>query len=111
MALIMIPAHLAVPTLTIHIDRRYCPGSCEYSAILDHEQEHVRITQQTLKRWKDGMHLQLESAVQSWRDRWLPSTSQQEIKAAIDHTSHRPGPTDPRRRRRAACRDRHAGGL
>ena len=84
-ALSKISAHLAVPKLTIRIDRRYHPGSCEYSAILDHEQEHVRITRETLKHWEDRIRRQLESAVKSWRDRWLPSSGQQRIKAAIDH--------------------------
>ena len=83
-ALNKVLAHVAVSTLTIRIDRRYRPGSCEYSAILDHEQEHVRITRETLKHWEDRMRRQFESAVKSWRDRWLPSSGQQRIKAAID---------------------------
>ena len=79
-----ISAHLAVPKLTIRIDSRYHPGRCEYSAILDHEQEHVRITRETLKQWEDRMRRQLESAVRSWHERWLPSSAQLQIEAAID---------------------------
>jgi len=84
-ALSKVSAHLSMPTLTIRIDRRYRPGSCEYSAILDHEQEHVHITRETLKRWSDPMRRQLESVVRMWRDRWLAASAQQRIKEAIDH--------------------------
>jgi hypothetical protein len=84
-ALSKMTARFAIPTLTIHIDRRYRPGSCEYSAILEHEQEHVRITKETLQRWENRIRQQLESAVTSWRDRWLPAAVEREIKAAIDH--------------------------
>jgi predicted Zn-dependent protease len=80
-----ITAHFAIPTATIWIDRRYRPDSCEYSAVLEHEQEHVRITRETLQRWEDRIRQQLESAVTSWRDRWLPAAVEREIKAAIDH--------------------------
>jgi predicted Zn-dependent protease len=78
-------ARFAIPTATIRIHRLYRPDSCEYSAVLDHEQEHVRITRETLQRWEDRIRQQLKSAVTSWRDRWLPASAQQQIKAAIDH--------------------------
>jgi hypothetical protein len=84
-ALSKITAQFAIPTATIRIDRRYRPDSCEYSAVLEHEQEHVRITRETLQRWEDRIRQQLESAVTSWRDRWLPAAVEREIKAAIDH--------------------------
>jgi hypothetical protein len=45
----------------------------------------VRITRETLQRWEDRIRQQLESAVTSWRDRWLPAAVEREIKAAIDH--------------------------
>ena len=35
----------------VYIDRRYRPGSCEYRAILDHENDHVAIYKRYLKRY------------------------------------------------------------
>jgi hypothetical protein len=84
-ALSKVTARFAIPTATVRIDRRYRPGSCEYSAVLEHEQEHVRITRETLQRWEDRMRQQLASALTSWRDRWLPAAVEREIKAAVDH--------------------------
>jgi hypothetical protein len=83
-ALSEVTARFAIPTATVRIDRRYRPDSCEYSAVLEHEQEHVRVARETLDRWGDRIRQQLESAVTSWRDRWLPAAVEWEIKAAID---------------------------
>jgi hypothetical protein len=83
-ALSKVAARFAIPMLTIHIDRRYVTGSCEYRAILDHEQEHAGITRDTLKRSQNDLRQQLESAVMSWRDRWFTQSAQQQIKTAVN---------------------------
>ena len=87
------------------------PGSCEYSAILDHEQEHVRITRETLEALQREARMAPAAGERS-QELARPAV----IQATADQGGHRPchrrpGTADPSRRRPAACRDRHAGSL
>jgi len=41
---------LGYPEFTIYVDRRYIRGSCEYRAISDHEDQHVKIYRDQLDR-------------------------------------------------------------
>ncbi|MCA8933170.1 MAG: hypothetical protein KDA49_11920, partial [Rhodospirillaceae bacterium] len=42
---------LGYDQMLVHILARYRPGSCQYEAVLEHEQEHVRINYETLQRY------------------------------------------------------------
>lgn len=49
------------PSPDIYIAREYRKGSCEYRAILAHEEEHVRISRATIKRYLPRLHMLLTS--------------------------------------------------
>ncbi len=78
-----VSARFSVAKAVILVDQRYRPGSCERSAILDHEREHVRITADTLEQWEGRLHKRLEGAATAWRGRWLPASEQRRIEARI----------------------------
>lgn len=39
-----IDAVLSIPDMTVYVAREYTPDSCQHRAVMEHEQEHVRIT-------------------------------------------------------------------
>lgn len=49
---------------TIYVDRKYRKGSCQFSAILDHEHQHVEINRATLQRFAPRIRDELKLAVQ-----------------------------------------------
>lgn len=44
--------NLYYPDLTIYIDKKYAPSSCEYQVIKDHENYHVAVAQRALTFYK-----------------------------------------------------------
>ena len=54
---------VSIPELNVYIDKKYKPGSCQYSVISQHEQKHVRIHQNGLKASKDKLQKALDEAV------------------------------------------------
>lgn len=53
-------ATLSIPEMTVYVARNYQPGSCQYEAVLAHEQEHVRRTCELLQPF--GQQLRQELA-------------------------------------------------
>ncbi|MCB9958034.1 MAG: hypothetical protein H6843_05395 [Rhodospirillaceae bacterium] len=49
--------------MLVHILERYRPGSCQYEAVLEHEQEHVRINYDTLQRYLPAIEEAVRRAV------------------------------------------------
>lgn len=47
----------------VYVDRRYRPGTCEYRAILDHENEHVRINRDALRRLESKISERVHAAI------------------------------------------------
>ena len=39
---------MSYPTMTVYIDKKYAPSSCEYRTIKEHEDYHVNVAQQAL---------------------------------------------------------------
>lgn len=53
--------------IEVLIDRRYRPGSCAYSVILEHEQQHVRNFRSTLAAYLPSLRRALEEAAANAR--------------------------------------------
>ena len=53
---------VSIPKLDVYIDKKYKPGSCQYSVISQHEQKHVRVHQETLKSARRKLQNALDSA-------------------------------------------------
>jgi hypothetical protein len=70
--------------LTVLIDSRYRPGSCQYQAILDHEQEHVRINADALSRTGRLLDERLRSVGNDWAGRWVPDSEAGKIEEAVN---------------------------
>jgi hypothetical protein len=59
------------PTPDIYVAKEYFPGSCPYRAILRHEEEHVRRTRETIKRFEPRLRQALTSLrLPTWRRPW-----------------------------------------
>ena len=54
-------------TFVIYIDRKYRRGGCAYRAILDHENEHVAIYRETLRRYAPWIEKSLALEVRRFR--------------------------------------------
>lgn len=49
--------------ITVYVDRRYRPGSCEYAVILEHEQQHVQNFKSNLANYIPQIRSRLEDEV------------------------------------------------
>jgi hypothetical protein len=78
-----IEARVADRGVTVLVDRSYRPGSCERRAILDHEQEHVRINAEALRQTGRLLEDQLEAVADRWGGRWLAPDQAPRIEEAI----------------------------
>ena len=54
---------VSIPKLDVYIDKKYKPGSCQYSVISQHEQKHVRIHQDTLSSARAKLQTALDVAI------------------------------------------------
>ncbi|MDY6407535.1 MAG: hypothetical protein SPL08_02365 [Pseudomonadota bacterium] len=50
-------------TLDVYIDRKYAPGSCEYEVVKEHENYHVRVSQEAMMFFKSDIEQALETAL------------------------------------------------
>ena len=102
-ALARIGAKLANEDVTVLVDRRYKPGSCERKAVLAHEMEHVRIGDEVLREWEGRARERLRAVADRWAGRWVPAAEakriDKEVSAAV---------ADLVRRMEADSRRRHA---
>src|SRR5690242_1706363 len=71
-----IRAEVADRDVTVLIDGKYRPGSCEYRAVLEHEREHVRINADALRRMGELIEQELGEVTARWGGRWLPASQQ-----------------------------------
>ncbi|MDP9195187.1 MAG: hypothetical protein M3O22_00185 [Pseudomonadota bacterium] len=64
--------------MTVYVDRRYPPGTCQHRAVLLHENEHVRINREALQ----ALRIQVQTALQPVVDRSfpLPGHSEEEVR-------------------------------
>ena len=54
---------LGYDQMLVHILDRYRPGSCQYEAVYEHEQEHVRINFDTLQRYLPPIEAAVRRAI------------------------------------------------
>ena len=50
-------------TLDVYIDKKYKPGSCEYEVVKEHENYHVRVSQEAMMFFKSDIEQALETAL------------------------------------------------
>jgi len=50
-------------TLDVYIDKKYLPGSCEYEVVKEHENYHVRVSQEAMMFFKPDIEQALETAL------------------------------------------------
>lgn len=104
------PAEVAIEVgysrLEIFVDERYPEGSCQRRVIEEHENEHVRINQESLSDWRGPIETAARGVVAGWG--WatdeagpeaLAERFQQELAAALDAALA--GPRAERDRRHA----------
>lgn len=60
-----VEVRLGYPDTTIYVDRSYAPGSCAYTVVLDHENEHVTVNRVTFERALPALRRGLERSVRS----------------------------------------------
>lgn len=85
-ALKSVTANVVSRDLAVLVDSRYLPGSCEHRAILDHEQEHVRIDAQALRRTAQMVERGLGEVAAVWAGRWVPESVATGISEAVNGT-------------------------
>lgn len=56
-----VDATLYIPDTTIYIASNYKQGSCQYNAVLEHEQEHVRLTRNLLPGFSSRLEQELKA--------------------------------------------------
>ena len=49
--------------LTVYIDKKYKPGSCEYEVIRKHENYHVQVAQQAMAFYKQDIENQIHKSI------------------------------------------------
>lgn len=82
-ALARIGAKLANEDVSVLVDRRYKPGSCERKAVLAHEMEHVRIGNEVLREWEGRARDRLRAVADRWSGRWVPASDARRIDKEI----------------------------
>ena len=57
--------HLTIgyETLDVYIDRKYSPGTCEYEVVKEHENYHVRVSQEAMMFYRPDIERALERAL------------------------------------------------
>ena len=83
-ALSAIHAEVASREVSVLIDRKYRPGTCQYDAILAHEREHVGFNADALRDAGRLLEQRLNAVADRWSGRWLQADRQDEIQAEID---------------------------
>jgi len=89
---------LGYDTLDVYIDKKYHPGSCEYEVVKEHENYHVRVSQEAMMFFKPDIEQALETALSHIEPEYAYSASEaqqvfnrqfnrvmREIQPLIDH--------------------------
>ena len=82
--LVSVEAELVYHSIEVYIAREYEPGSCEYRAILRHEQEHVAIARRNLEKYKPKVRYALTSLLLPTPDRPIQLASLDETEPTFD---------------------------
>lgn len=77
-ALAAVDASLGYDKITIYIDRRYPPGSCQHQSVLDHEHAHLAVFRDTLAIYAPRVEQRLAEAA----GRLKPATARTAEEAA-----------------------------
>jgi hypothetical protein len=59
-----VDASLGYDKITVYVDRRYPPGSCQHQSVLDHEHTHVAVFRDTLAIYAPKVEQQLTDVAQ-----------------------------------------------
>ena len=69
-------------SMTVYIDKKYAPSSCEYRTIKEHEDYHVNVAQQALTFFRPDVERVVSQAIANLSPKLV--NSQEEIKSAVD---------------------------
>ena len=58
---------LGYDTLEVYIDKKYKPGSCEYEVVKEHENYHVRVSQEAMSFFRPDVEAALNTALRKLR--------------------------------------------
>ena len=72
---------LGYDTLDVYIDKKYAPGSCEYEVVKEHENYHVRVSQEAMSFFRPDVDRALKTALQHIQPIYVHS--QDEAQAAF----------------------------
>ena len=67
---------LGYNTLDVYIDKKYHPGSCEYEVVKEHENYHVRVSQEAMMFFKPDIEQALETALSHIEPEYAYSSSE-----------------------------------
>lgn len=69
---------LANDELTVYIDKKYKPSSCEYKVIKNHEKHHVAVAQQALIFFKPDIEAQVQKTILNLRPQIVGSAKERD---------------------------------
>lgn len=89
-------------TLEVYIDKKYDPGSCEYEVVKEHENYHVRVSQDAMMFFKPDIEQALDTALSHLEPEYAHSKEEaqrifnnqfnrviREIQPLIDHINQK----------------------
>ena len=74
---------LIYKSIEVYVAREYKRGSCEYKAVLRHEQEHVAIARRNLEKYKPKVRHALTSLLLPTPDRPIKLASSEQNEEAL----------------------------
>ena len=73
-------------TLDVYIDKKYKPGSCEYEVVKEHENYHVRVSQEAMAFFRPDIEKALREALRKLKP--VEARSNDEAQAAFNNQFH-----------------------
>lgn len=64
--------------LTVYIDKKYKPNSCEYKVIKNHENYHVAVAQQAMTFFKPDLEAQIKKSLQKIKPQIVKNTAERD---------------------------------
>ena len=75
-ALSDVEIEMSYPSMTVYIDKKYMPSSCEYRTIKEHEDYHVNVAQQALSFFRPDVERVVSQTVETFSPKIVFSRSE-----------------------------------
>lgn len=76
-----VEARFGHSVLTVQVPREYAKGSCQYTTVLKHEMEHVRVNREGVRKYARLLKRELEKALAWFNPRQVNSMKSGEVEA------------------------------